>query len=88
MPEHNLTTWVQLLGKRFPAGPSVNMEMLAFYKNNMFLQTGSYTAGLKLFFQNDWQCVDVGLRKCDVDYLKNHCSTREDPLYSCTETLP
>ena len=77
----NLVAWEKLdpAGrKKAPGRPHVSMEMPAFYKDNMFLRTGSYTARLKLFFQNDWQYVDVGLRMCDVDYLQHHCSTWEE----------
>lgn len=64
--------------KKVPSRPHVAMEMPAFYKGNMFFRTDIYTARLKLFYHNDWQYVDVSLRKCDVDYLLHHCAGRKE----------
>ena len=61
-----------------PSIPKLTAEMPAFYKGNMFERTGDYTAKLKLFIHNDWQYVNVGLRKSDVDYIKHHCSLRQE----------
>ncbi|RHP33042.1 transposase [Clostridium sp. AF34-10BH] len=77
----SLANWKKLdpaVRKKAPGRPRITMEMPAFYKGNMFLRTGNYTARLKLFFRNDWQYVDVGLRKCDVDYLLRHCGSRKE----------
>lgn len=77
----SLANWEKLdpaVRKKAPGRPHITMEMPAFYKGNMFVRTGDYTARLKLFYRNDWQYVDVGLRKCDVDYLLRHCGSRKE----------
>ena len=77
----NLANWeradVQTRGKA-PSMPVLVCEMPAFYKGNMFERINDYSARLKLFISNDWQYVTVGLRKCDVDYIRHHCSYRTE----------
>ena len=77
----NLTNWEAedpaTRGKA-PSIPKLTAEMPAFYKGGMFKRTGDYIARLKLFIHNDWQYINVGLRKCDVDYILHHCSLRQE----------
>ena len=40
-----------------------------FYRDNMFVQTGVYTAKIKVYRSNDWVWQDIRLKKTDVDYL-------------------
>ena len=58
--------------------PYITYEMPAFYKGNMFERINDYDAKLKLFINNDWKYITVGLRKSDVDYIKHHCSFRTE----------
>ena len=54
----SLANWEKLdpaVRKKAPGRPHITMEMPAFYKGNMFVRTGDYTARLKLFYRNDWQ---------------------------------
>ena len=41
----------------------------ALYKGNMYQQLSRYTAKVKVFRNNDWVWMEVGLRKSDCNYL-------------------
>ena len=46
-----------------------------FYRGNMFQQTGTYTAIIKVFRNNDWVWQEIRLSKTDVDYLSRRIGT-------------
>ena len=66
-----------------PRFPRAGRTYPAMYRDNMFVRTGTYTARLKVYTRNTWDWIDVELKKSDVDYIKHHCSTREE----CVPTL-
>ena len=47
--------------------------MPCFYRDNMFVQTGEYTAKIKVYHRNDWVWQAITLRKSDVDYISKNC---------------
>lgn len=61
-------------GSRFP---KAGYSFPTMYRDNSFIQTGTYTAKLKVFIRNTWDWLDVKLRKSDADYILRHCSDRK-----------
>ena len=76
----NLQNWEQenptTRGNR-PALPKAGRTYPCLYKKNTFLQTGAYTAKIKVWIRNTWDWMDITFQKSDMDYLINHCSARE-----------
>lgn len=76
----NLQNWEQenptTRGNR-PALPKAGRTYPCLYKKNTFLQTGAYTAKIKVWVRNTWDWMDITFQKSDMDYLIKHCSARE-----------
>ena len=76
----NLQNWEQenptTRGNR-PALPKAGRTYPCLYKKNTFLQTGAYTAKIKVWIRNTWDWMDITFQKSDMDYLIKHCSARE-----------
>ena len=72
----NLANWMAKPEGKKPSVPVITMEMPAMYKGNTFIQTGDYTARVKVFIRNTWDWLDIELNKGDMDYLKRRCSHR------------
>ena len=72
----NLENWnnsgTKLRGKK-PCSPKIKVKFPALYNGNAYLQTGDYTAKLKVFIRNTWDWYEVNLRKSDINYLEKHC---------------
>ena len=66
-----------------PGLPSAGYVFPAMYKDNCFVQTGTYTAKLKVFIRNTWDWLYVDLKKGDVDYILRRCRDRK----ACVPTL-
>ena len=66
-----------------PGKPTAGRTFPAMYRNNMFVRNGRYCARIKVFIRNTWDWIEVGLRKCDVDYISLNCAARKE----CVPTL-
>ena len=66
-----------------PGTPTAGRTFPAMYRNNMFVRNGRYCARIKVFIRNTWDWIEVGLRKCDVDYISLNCAARKE----CVPTL-
>ena len=66
-----------------PGLPQAESVYPAMYRENMFLQTGTYQAALKVFIRNTWDWILVDLKKSDVDYILHHCGNYKE----CVPTL-
>lgn len=76
----NLQNWEQenpTTRGNCPALPKAGRTYPCLYKKNTFLQTGVYTAKIKVWIRNTWDWMDITFQKSDMDYLIKHCSTRE-----------
>lgn len=79
----NLANWQENPKGKEPGKPIASRIFPAMYRDNCFIRTGTYTARLKVWIRNTWDWLDVNLKKTDVDYIQNHCSTRKE----CVPTL-
>ena len=68
---------------RKPSFPKVGLIYPCLYRENMYQQTGEYTAKIKVYVRNTWDWIDIQLRKSDVDYITHHCRNRKQ----CAPTL-
>ena len=50
----------------------------ALYKGNMFIRTGSLTANIKIFKNNDWIWLPVNLNKQDINYIEKYCKDKKE----------
>ena len=69
-------------GKK-PSYPVAGYVYPCIYRDNMYNETGTYTAQVKVYIRNTWDWIDISLRKSDVDYINRHCSVftadKDDP---------
>ncbi len=68
----NLKRW-EGIGKA-PGKPEAGYTYPVLYKDNMYEQTGDYTARIKVWIRNTWDWMEVRFRKSDADYIRRHCS--------------
>ena len=68
---------------RKPSFPKAGLIYPCLYRENMYQQTGEYTARIKVYVRNTWDWIDIQLRKSDVDYITRHCNNRKQ----CAPTL-
>jgi len=77
--QSNLSNWegedIETRGRK-PSFPRAGFSYPCMYKDNMFIQTGKYTARLKVRIRNTWDWIEVELRKSDIDYINHHCRDR------------
>lgn len=66
-----------------PSLPKAGYVFPSLYRGNMYRQTDSYKAQIKVFIHNTWEWLDVQLRKSDMDYIHRHCAERKH----CVPTL-
>jgi IS605 OrfB family transposase len=82
----NLANWsaldVSIRGKE-PGYPKAGNVFPVMYREGMYVQTGEYTAKIKVYTHNTWDWITVDLRKSDMDYIAHHCSDRKQ----CAPTL-
>ena len=80
----NLRNWEKSdKSKKPPRLPKVIASFPCLYRNNMFIQTGSNTARIKVYIRNTWDWLDVTLRNKDCSYIKRNCKLRKE----CVPTL-
>lgn len=82
----NLENWDKTdptIRGRKPSLPKAGLIYPCLYRDNMYQQTGEYTARIKVYVCNTWDWIDIRLRKSDVDYIAHHCSNRKQ----CAPTL-
>ena len=82
----NLANWESADSKtrgREPSVPKAGFIYPCMYRTNMFNQTGTYTAQIKVFIRNTWDWIDVQLKKSDMDYIARRCTSRRE----CAPTL-
>ena len=76
----NLSNWednlVEKAGKK-PSLPVAGHIFPALYRDNMYKQTGTYEAKVKVYIRNTWDWLTVKLRKSDVNYINRHCQNRK-----------
>lgn len=82
----SLSNWetsdARLRGRK-PSYPKAGYVYPSLYRGNMYVQSGSYEAKIKVFVYNTWDWITVSLRKSDVDYINRHCGGRKQ----CCPTL-
>ena len=82
----NLSNWesadAKTRGKK-PSPPKAGFIYPCFYKQEMYVPTGTYEAKIKVFIRNTWDWITVQLRKSDIDYINRRCSDRKQ----CAPTL-
>ena len=69
-------------GKK-PGFPKAGYVYPCMYRDNMYKQTGTYEAKIKVYIRNTWDWITVRLRKSDVDYINRRCKNRKE----CAPTL-
>lgn len=76
----NLSNWednlVEKVGKK-PSLPVAGHIFPALYRDNMYKQTGTYEAKVKVYIRNTWDWLTVKLRKSDINYINRHCQTQK-----------
>ena len=76
----NLSNWedniIEKVGKK-PSLPVAGHIFPALYRDNMYKQTGTYEAKVKVHIRNTWDWLTVKLRKSDVNYINRHCQNRK-----------
>ena len=68
---------------RKPGFPKAGYVYPCMYRDNMYKQTGTYEAKIKVYIRNTWDWITVRLRKSDVDYINRRCKDRKE----CAPTL-
>ena len=79
----NLANWTSNPVGKQPSYPKAGYAFPSMYRDNMYKQTGDYTALLKVYVRNTWDWINIELRKTDVDYITKHCKGRKQ----CAPTL-
>ena len=72
----NLKRWQKQGNGKAPGKPEAGYTYPVLYQDNMFEQTGEYTARIKVWIRNTWDWMEVRFRKSDADYIRRHCSDR------------
>ena len=76
----NLSNWednlVEKAGKK-PSLPVAGHIFPVLYRDNMYKQTGTYEAKVKIYIRNTWDWLTVKLRKSDINYINRHCQNRK-----------
>ena len=68
---------------RKPGVPKAGYVFPSLYRGNMYVQTGTYRADIKVYVHNTWDFITVDLKKTDMDYIQKHCGNRKH----CVPTL-
>ena len=78
-----LTVWEADKKGRCPSKPKAGFAYPCMYRDNMYQETGTYTAKIKVWIRNTWDWLSISLKKSDIDYITRHCSDRKQ----CAPTL-
>ena len=79
----NLSNWKANPYGKAPSKPKAGYVYPCLYRDNMYKQTDTYEAQIKVYIRNTWDWLTVSLRKSDVDYILHRCSERKQ----CAPTL-
>ena len=79
----NYANWKKNPTSKEPGIPKAGYIYPSMYKDNMYEQTDTYTAKVKVFVHNTWDWISIDLRKSDINYINRHCKTRK----KCAPTL-
>lgn len=79
----NLANWNQSPDGRMPSVPKAGYVYPTMYRDNMYRQTGTYEAQVKVYIRNTWDWITIDLRKSDMDYIRRWCANRK----CCAPTL-
>lgn len=79
----NLANWNAEPKGKAPSRPKAGYVYPCLYRDNMYEQTDTYEAKIKVYIRNTWDWLAVSLRKADVDYILRRCSDRKQ----CAPTL-
>lgn len=79
----NLAIWKAEPKGKAPSRPKAGYVYPCLYRDNMYKQTDTYEAKIKVYIRNTWDWLAVSLRKADVDYIRRRCSDRKQ----CAPTL-
>lgn len=79
----NLANWNAEHKGKAPSRPKAGYVYPCLYRDNMYEQTDTYEARIKVYIRNTWDWLTVSLRKTDVDYIQRRCSDRKQ----CAPTL-
>lgn len=79
----NLANWNAEHKGKAPSRPKAGYVYPCLYRDNMYEQTDTYEAKIKVYIRNTWDWLTVSLRKTDVDYIQRRCSDRKQ----CAPTL-
>lgn len=82
----NLANWEKqdpLTRGKAPAAPKAGFSFPCLYKDNMYQESGTYEARIKVYIRNTWDWITLSLKKSDVDYINRRCRSRK----KCNPTL-
>lgn len=79
----NLANWNNNPAGKMPSAPKAGYVYPTMYRYNMYRQTGTYEAQIKVYIRNTWDWITVNLRKSDMDYIYRRCKNRK----TCAPTL-
>ena len=79
----NLANWQLNKQGKAPSLPKAGFIYPCLYKDNMYEQTDTYVARIKVYIRNTWDWITVQLRKSDIDYINRRCKNRK----KCAPTL-
>jgi IS605 OrfB family transposase len=79
----NLANWELNPEGNAPSLPRAGIVFPSMYRDNMYQQTGNYTAQVKVYVRNTWDWISLDLRKSAMDYIYRHCKGRK----MCAPTL-
>ena len=79
----NLANWQLNKQSKAPSLPKAGFIYPCLYKDNMYEQTDTYVARIKVYIRNTWDWITVQLRKSDIDYINRRCKNRK----KCAPTL-
>ena len=74
----NLKNWEEKPNGNKPTLQLDRNVMPTFYKDNMYIRTGTNTAKIKIFHKNDWVWLNVELNNQDVKYIQKHCKLKKE----------
>ena len=69
----NYANWEEKKEGKEPGIPKAGYVYPVLYSGNMFIQSDTYEAKIKVWIRNTWDWVTVKLKKSDVDYILHHC---------------
>ena len=84
--QSNLANWEAMepsLRGKMPGFPKAGYVFPSLYRGNMYEQTHTYKADIKVYLRNTWDFITVDLKKSDMDYIQKHCGNRKH----CVPTL-